>query len=120
MKEEVVLRFVVQRPKKRDALDVVPMEVRDKHMRRHRSSVELATKLVTEHAESGAAVENVQLVTEPHFDAGGIPAVAQVFGLRSRGRAANSPEFHTHASPIKRLNHLPSHRYPAASYGSNG
>src|SRR5438270_617760 len=99
----MVFRLIVKRSEERDSLDVVPMEMRDKDMRGNRAGVELAAKLLAEQAESGATVEHVQLVAHPHLDAGGIAPITQVFGLRSRSRAANSPEFHTHASPVKRF-----------------
>ena len=57
---------------------------------------EFTLQLLAEHAESGAAIEDVDLVAEAHFDAGGVASVAHVLGLWGRRRTAHAPELDPH------------------------
>ncbi len=50
-----------------------------------RAARELTAKRLTQRAESGAAIEHVEAVAEPHFHTGGVAPVPHVFPLRSRG-----------------------------------
>ena len=52
-------------------------------MGRERFVSELALEFLSEHAKAGAAVEDVNLISNAHFDARGIPSIAHVLGLRS-------------------------------------
>ena len=61
-----------------------------------RAVAEFALQLLTQDAESCAAIEYVDTVTEAHFDAGGIASIAHVLGLwRWRG-TAHAPELDPH------------------------
>src|ERR1700733_4386753 len=96
MKVELALGIVVKRPEKRHALNVVPMKMRDENMRRKRALAKLALQFVPEYTESRAAIEDVNLVADAHFDAGGISSVAHVVGLWSGRRAAYAPKLNSH------------------------
>ncbi len=78
-------------------------------MSRKRLLAEFALKLLAEHAESGAAVEDVDAVAEAHFDAGGITSIAHVLGLWGGRRTAHAPELNPHRLLL--------HHIPAARYG---
>jgi len=65
-------------------------------MRREWSIAELAFKFVAEHTKSGAAVEDVNLISDADFYALGIPPVAQVFGLWSGRGTAHAPKLNLH------------------------
>src|SRR5579871_5545450 len=90
MEDELVLGMVIERAKERDALDVVPVEVRNEDVREQRLVLEFALELVPEDPEPGAAIEDVEVVAEAHFDAGGVASVAQVLGLGRGRRPAHS------------------------------
>ena len=57
----------------------------------------LGDEALAEIAESGAAIEDVDVVVDAHFDAGGVSAIAHVLPLRGGSGAANSPESDLHA-----------------------
>ena len=57
---------------------------------------ELILQLLAEHAESGAAIEDVDAVAEAHFDAGGVASITHILGLWGRRRTANAPELNPH------------------------
>ncbi len=72
------------------------MKVGDENMGGERPIAELALQLLAQDAEAGAAVEDVDLIPQAHFDAGGVAPVAHVFGLwRGRG-TTNAPELNPH------------------------
>ena len=48
MKDEAVLRAVIKRPEERDALNVVPVKVRDENVRYDRLPLRLMLQLLTE------------------------------------------------------------------------
>src|SRR5271166_3336891 len=98
MKLKAVVPMVVERSKKRQPLNVVPVEVRNEDMSGNRLAVELAAEGLSQNAETGAAVEDVDLVSQAYFDAGGIPSIAHVFRLRRRGGPAYAPELDPHTS----------------------
>jgi hypothetical protein len=52
--------------------------------------------LLAKYAESGAAIEDVNAVAQPHFDAGGIASIAHVLELWGRRRTAHTPELNPH------------------------
>ena len=84
MKDERALAVVIQRREKRDALDVVPVKVREKNVRVDRVTVPaipsvLLGKLFAQVAESSAAIKNVDVPIYADFNTGGIAAVTQIF-----------------------------------------
>src|SRR5438270_14072497 len=97
MKAKLAAWIVIQRAKERDALNVVPMEVRNEDVSRKRALGELAFQLVAQDAKAGAAVENVDVVAKTHFNAGSIASIAQVLGLWSGRRAAHTPKLQSHS-----------------------
>ncbi len=93
---ELAAGVFIQRPEKRHALNVVPVEMRNKNVRGERVLGELAFQFAPQHAESRAAVEDVDLISDAHFHAGGIASVAQILGLwRGRG-TAHAPKLDSH------------------------
>src|SRR5215471_7981331 len=106
MKMKIAFLVAVQRGKKRDALDVVPMEVRKENVRADGAAVGLLHQLLSQIAKTGAAVENEDASVQAHFDAGGIASIAQIFGLGRGRRTAYTPESDQHlrspmpASPV--------------------
>src|SRR5258706_16281261 len=72
------------------------MKVGYEDMSRKRLLAEFALKLLSEHAESGAALEDVDAVAEAHFDAGGIASIAHVLGLWGWRGTAYAPELNPH------------------------
>src|SRR5579863_5523565 len=97
VKVEIVLR-VVERLKKRNPLNVVPVIVGEENVCFDTLVPELREKLFAERAQAGAAVEDQDLTLgAANLDAGGISSVTKVFRGGSGGGAANSPKsyFHT-------------------------
>ena len=77
-----------------------------------RAIAELAKKFVAEHAEPGTAIEDINLISDAHLDAGGIASVAQVLGLWSGRGAAHAPKLNLHKPRLVRValvecDHLP-------------
>ena len=99
VERETVFRVVVERAEERDALDVVPVKMRDEDVGANRFALRVALQLLPERAQSGAAVEDVEVVAEANFDAGGVASVAQVVGLGSRRGSAYAPELNSHTLP---------------------
>src|SRR5215469_1381210 len=83
MKHETVLGFVVERPEKRQTLNVIPMEEGDKDVSGDGLAIEFPEQVMPQRAEAGATVEDENAVAQTHLDAGGIASVAQVFRLGS-------------------------------------
>ena len=84
VKNERALAIVIQRREKRDALDVVPVKVREKNVRVDGMAVlsissVLLGKLFAQVAESSAAIKNVDVPIYADFNTGGIAAVTQIF-----------------------------------------
>ena len=79
VKDERAIAIVIQRRKKRDALDVVPVKVRKKNVRVDRVAIPFLGKLLAQVAESGAAIENVNVPVDADFNTRGIAPVTQVF-----------------------------------------
>src|ERR1700693_1676551 len=96
MEDELAVGTVVERAEKRHALDVVPVEMRNEDMGGEWPVAELTFQFVTQHAKAGAAVEDVDLIAQTHFDAGGVASVAQVLGLWSGRGAAYAPKLDSH------------------------
>src|SRR5580765_6642004 len=72
------------------------MKVRDKDVGGKWLSAELTLQCMAKHTESRAAVEDVDLISDAHFHAGGIASVAQVLGLWSGRGAAHAPKLNSH------------------------
>ena len=62
---------------------MVPVKVGDEDVRKNLAAYELLPELLAESAESGPAVEDIEVVAESNLDTGGIAPVAQVFQVRS-------------------------------------
>src|SRR5215471_8163317 len=96
MKVEPALWTIVERAKKGHALDVIPVKMGDKDVRAESTVSELSLQRVSEHTKAGAAVEDVNLVSDADFYAGGVASVAQILGLWSGRGAAHAPELNLH------------------------
>src|SRR6185312_3173052 len=96
MEEEAILLVVVQRSKKRNALDMIPMKVGKKDVRANGLACILGDQAFSQIAKAGAAVEDVHLTVDADLHARRIAAIAQIFSLGSRSRSAYAPEFHSH------------------------
>ncbi len=77
--------------------------MRDEDVGTDRLALGVALELLSERAQSGAAVEDEEAVADAHFDAGGVASIAQVVGLGSRRGPAHAPELNTHTFPWKDL-----------------
>ena len=103
MEGETVFRIVVERAEERDALDVVPVKVRNENVGANGFAFGFALELLSEAAQSGAAIEDVEVFARENFDAGGVATVTQIVGLGSRRGSAYAPELDTHTSPLNDL-----------------
>src|SRR6266446_3177974 len=72
------------------------MKVLNKDVRRKGPVAEFTLQLLAEHAESGAAIEDVDAVAEAHLHAGGVASIAHVLGLRGWRGTAHAPELNPH------------------------
>ena len=88
VKDEGVIAVAIERREKRDALDVVPVKVREKNVCGDRvlsASVVcvlrglLLDQLFAQIAEAGAAIENINVPVDTHLNTGGIAPITQVF-----------------------------------------
>ena len=93
---EAAVWTLVQGTEEGHPLDVIPVEMRNENMCGKGAVAELAFQFAAEHTEAGAAVEDVNLISDAHFDAGGIASVAQVLGLWSGRGAAHAPKLNLH------------------------
>jgi hypothetical protein len=103
VKGETVFRIVVERSEEGNALNVVPVKVRNEDVGPDRLVRGVALELLPERTQSGATVEDVEVIAEANFDAGGVASIAQVVGLGSRRGPAYTPELNTHTVPWKEL-----------------
>src|SRR6185437_3217010 len=103
MERKAAIRFVIEGPKERNALNMVPMEVRNKNVRVHGVAVRLPLQLLPERAKAGAAIKDVSPLTRPYFDARGISSIAEVLLLRSWSRASDAPELNQHRTHFVKL-----------------
>ena len=67
--------------RKRDALDVVPVKVREKDVRVRGRSVLFHLQLFAQVAESSAAIEDVDMPIQADFNTGRVTAITQILGL---------------------------------------
>src|ERR1700693_5664139 len=72
------------------------MKVRDEDVGGDWPVAEFFLQLLAEHAESSAAVEDIDAVAEAHFDAGGVASIAHVLGLWGWRGTAHAPELDPH------------------------
>ena len=79
MEEKIVVRVGIKRKEEWNALNVVPMKVRQKNVSVDGSILMLGVKLLAQITKAGAAIENIDLAVDAHFNAGGITPVAQIF-----------------------------------------
>ena len=100
---EAVFRVVVERAEERDALNVVPVKMRNEDVGADRFAPGVALQLLPKRTQSGAAVEDIKVVAEANFDAGGVASITQVVELGSRRGPAYAPELNTHTFPWKAL-----------------
>src|SRR5579872_2916506 len=96
MEHKAALGTLVQRAKERHALDVIPVEMRNENVGGKRAIAELALQFLAKHTKAGAAIEDVDLISDAHFHAGGVASVAQVLGLWSGRGAAHAPKLNLH------------------------
>jgi hypothetical protein len=75
VKDETVFRLVVKRAKKRDSLNMVPVEMGDENVGGNRTLARLAAELMSQSSEAGAAIENKEATAEAHLDTGSIAAI---------------------------------------------
>src|SRR6266481_5261372 len=101
MEEEIVFWIVVQRQKEWDALNVVPVKMRDENVGDHRFPARPFAQLLAKIAEAGSTVENINMVVNAHFHARRVAAVTQVLQLGSRSRTTHAPELHIHAITLR-------------------
>jgi hypothetical protein len=78
MKMKIALAVTVERRKKWNPLNVVPMKVGKKNMCAHRVPVGFLDQLLAQIAKAGAAVEDVDVAVEAYFYTGSIASVAQI------------------------------------------
>src|SRR5579863_2000835 len=98
MKLEAVLTVVVKRPEEWNSLNMVPVEMGYEDEGRNGPSVEFVAERLSHHAEAGAAIENIQAVSDADLHAGSVASITHIFGLRSWCRSTNSPELNPHES----------------------
>src|SRR5262249_18835337 len=101
MKRELILSAVVQRREKRNALNVVPMIVRDKDVSGNWPVAKFLLQTVAQIAKARTTIKDKGLLIYAHFHARSITPVAKIFSLRSRRRTAHAPESDAHV-----LSHL--------------
>ena len=94
--QKAAFRIHIQRPKERHALNVIPVKVGDEDVGRKRTVAKFALQLLAKHAETGAAIEDVNAITQPYFHAGGIASVTHILGLWSWRGTAYAPELDAH------------------------
>src|ERR1019366_6658927 len=100
-KERDVVLGPVERSEKRDALNVVPVEMRQEDIGLDRLPFRFLQQSLTERADAAARVENdAFIIGGSDLDAGCVAAELQVFNLRRGRRPANTPESEPYLSTI--------------------
>src|ERR1700746_3457298 len=110
MKGELILGRIVQRPEKGDALNMIPVKVRNEDVGGKGAVSELTLELIAEDAKPGSAVKDVDAVVEADLNTGGVTSVAHVFGLWRRRGSPYAPELDPHSCPRRLILNL---RMPA-------
>src|SRR5262249_36471486 len=103
MKDERTALALIQRREEGNALNVVPMKVREENVRVERLAVGFLLQLLAQIAKPGATVKDVDVPIDAHFHAGSIAAITQVFRLRSGCRTAHAPESDQHHCTFGRI-----------------
>lgn len=99
VEEEIVIRVLIQRLKKWDALNVIPVEMREKHVGIDGIGVALCHEALAQISETGSAIKHVDVVIDANLHAGGVSTVLHVLQLRRWSRSTHTPESDFHASP---------------------
>ena len=95
--EEETVPLAVERQEKRDALNVVPVEMREEEEGGDLLGTELADQALAERPQPAAAIEDDQRpVVQPDFQARRVSAVPRVTPLRSGSGTAHPPELESH------------------------
>src|SRR5437667_3836900 len=98
VKEKTIFRPVIKRAKEWNALDVIPVKMRNEDVSGNRAAVEFVTELLAQGTKSRTAVENKNLLAGAHIHARGIPSVAKIYRLGSRQQTAHAPESDSNSS----------------------
>ena len=85
---------IINRPEKRQALNVVPMRVGQQHGQIQRPVLEFRQQRTAQRPQSRAGVEEDDFSAHADFDAGRVAAIAHGGRPRRRNRAAHAPEFY--------------------------
>jgi hypothetical protein len=89
---------IVNRPEKRQSLNVIPMCVCEEQRKIQRLAFELLEQRLPQRAQAGSRVEDDDVVTAADFDARGVAAIAHGCRARRGNGAAHAPEFYASAS----------------------
>jgi hypothetical protein len=84
--------------KKWQALDMIPMRVRNEQGKVERFVLEFSEQRPPEQPQSGAGIENNDVVARPDLNAGGIPPIAQGAAAGGGSGTTNAPEFYDRAA----------------------
>jgi hypothetical protein len=95
MRDEVVLR-VVQRLEEGHTLDVIPMKVRREDPGGKVTPVGGLDQVLSQGTKAGPAIENVAVLSETHFHAGGVASITHLVHVRGRSRPADAPKLDSH------------------------
>src|SRR5579864_279026 len=107
---EIILRQI-EWSKKRNALDMIPMIVRDENVGLQRAVAFGIRPMIAEHAQAGPAIEHEsRAVGRRHIQARRVSAIAPHSAIQSRNRAAYSPE--------DQFGDIPVHRKGSSSDGT--
>ena len=82
----------VDRRKERQALDVIPVSVREKQGKIERLTLELGKQRLAEFAQPGSGVQDDDFLPAADFHAGGVSAITHCARFRRGNRAANAPK----------------------------
>src|SRR5216683_192908 len=98
MKKKLAVGTVIQWTKEWNALDVVPVKVRNEDVSGQGELLlsKFVLQLLPQNAKAGATIKNVKLFADAHLDAGGIAAIAHVFRLRGRRGTTHAPKLDSH------------------------
>ena len=87
--DEEVMVLAIGRPEEREAIHVVPVGVGEE---KDGLLDAVAEDRVAEAADAGARVEDDELVSRPHLDARGVPAISHVLRQGAGDAASHAPE----------------------------
>ncbi len=75
---------------------MIPMKVGNEDVRGKWTVTKFILQLLAKHAETGAAIENVNALAQPYLHAGGVASIPHVLGLWSWRGTAYAPELNAH------------------------